>query len=201
MPQDLIKCNNDAAAFFITGDTGTGEGAPPVISIVGFSGAGKTTLMVKLIAEFKSRGSNVGSIKHDVHGFEMDRPGKDSWRHKQAGAATTIISSPHQVGMVRDVDHDHHPLELLPLLCGMDIIFIEGFKRAGLPKIEVFRPENGKPPACRGDKHLLALISDAPLDWGVPRFPTADISGIADFIVQTFNLNQATEAVCKLAVS
>lgn len=201
MPQDLNQCNNDAAVLSITGDTTSGKSVPPVISIVGFSGAGKTTLMVKLITEFKNRGTNVGSIKHDVHGFEMDQPGKDSWRHKQAGAATTIISSPHQVGMVKDVDHDHHPLELLPLLCCMDIIFVEGFKRAGLPKIEVFRPENGKPPACRGDKHLLALVSDALLDWGVPRFPTADISGIADFIVQTFNLNPATETVFKLAVS
>ena len=201
MPQDLNKYNSDAEVLTITGDRTSGNGAPPVISIVGFSGAGKTTLMVKLISEFKNRGSNVGSIKHDVHGFEMDRPGKDSWQHKQAGASTTIISSPYQVGMVRDVDHDHHPLELLPLLCNMDIIFVEGFKRAGLPKIEVFRPENGKPPACQGDKYLLALVSDALLDWGVPQFTTADIIGIADFIVQTFNLDSTTETLCKSAVS
>ena len=201
MPQNLNQCNSDAAMFSITRDTNSGVCVPPVISIVGFSGAGKTTLMVKLITEFKSRGNNVGSIKHDVHGFEMDQSGKDSWRHKQAGASTTIISSPYQIGMVSDVDHDHHPLELLPLLCGMDIVFVEGFKRAGLPKIEVFRPENGKLPACRGDKHLLALVSDALLDWGVPRFPATDIIGIADFIAQTFILDPATEIVCKSAIS
>ena len=95
---------------------------PPVVSIVGYSGSGKTTLIEKLISALKQRGLRVGTIKHDVHGFEMDRPGKDSWRHKQAGASATIITSPRQIGMVMDADHDHHPMELLPLMAGMDIV-------------------------------------------------------------------------------
>ena len=98
---------------------------PPIVSIVGYSGSGKTKLIEKLISAFKQRGVRVGTIKHDVHGFEMDRPGKDSWRHKQAGASTTIITSPRQIGMVMDADHDHHPLELMPLMAGMDIVLVE----------------------------------------------------------------------------
>jgi molybdopterin-guanine dinucleotide biosynthesis protein B len=164
----------------------------PVVCIVGFSGAGKTTVTVGLVAALKQRGLRVGTIKHDVHGFEMDRPGKDSWRHKQAGASATIISSPAQIGMVMDVDHDHHPLELVPLLGEMDIVLVEGFKRTDLPKIEIFRPENEKPPACRDDRNLLAVVSDAKLGWSVPRYAANDCEGLAEFIVAHFRLNSLT---------
>ena len=85
---------------------------PPIVSIVGPSGVGKTTLLERLIPELTGRGYRVGTIKHDVHGFEIDQPGKDSWRHKHAGAQVTVISSPNQIGMVMDVDHDHHLEEL-----------------------------------------------------------------------------------------
>jgi len=91
--------------------------------------------------------------------------------------------------MVRDVDHDHHPLELVSLLYGIDIILVEGFKRADLPKIEVFRPENGKPPACRNDRNLLAVVSDEKLDWRVPRYAATDSGGLADFIIREFKLD------------
>ena len=169
----------------------------PVVCIVGFSGAGKTTVTVGLVAALKQRGLRVGTIKHDVHGFEVDRPGKDSWRHKQAGASATIISSPAQIGMVMDVGHDHQPLELVPLLGAMDIVLVEGFKRADLPKIEVFRPENKKPPACRDDRNLLAVVSDAQLDWSVPRYATDGCEGLAEFIVAHFRLNSLTIRGCE----
>lgn len=168
-------------------DSGSDD-TPPMVCIVGFSGSGKTTITVALVSALKQRGFCVGAIKHDVHGFEMDRPGKDSWRHKQAGASTTIISSPSQIGMVMDVEHDHHPLELAPLLGGMDIILVEGFKRADLPKIEVFRPENRKPPVCRNDRHLIAVVSSADLDWSVPRFEASDIEGLTEFVIKKFRL-------------
>ena len=161
---------------------------PPVVCIVGFSGSGKTTVTVGLVAALKRRSLRVGTIKHDVHSFKIDRPGKDSWLHKQAGASTTIISSPARIGMVMDVDHDHHPLELVPLLDEMDIVLVEGFKRADLPKIEVFRPENRKPPVCRNDRHLIALVSSAELDWSVPRFEASDIEGLAEFVIKRFRL-------------
>jgi molybdopterin-guanine dinucleotide biosynthesis protein B len=162
--------------------------APPVLCIVGFSGSGKTTVMVGLVAELARRGLRVGTIKHDAHGFDMDHPGKDSWRHKQAGALAAVVSSPRRIGMVMDVDHDHDPLELAALMPDMDIVLAEGFKRAALPKIEVFRPENGKPPACRGQAHLLAVVSRADLDWGVTRFSPDDFEHLAEFVMARFQL-------------
>lgn len=174
---------------------------PPMILIVGYSGSGKTTVIEKLTSEFKARGYRVGTIKHDVHGFDMDRPGKDSWRHKQAGASTTIITSPKQIGMVMDVDHDHYPLELLPLLEGMDIVLVEGFKGADLPKIEIFRLENGNPPACRGYRNLIAVVSDTSVDWGVPRYAADDFKVLADYIIKQFGLNDIVNSSCKRAIS
>jgi molybdopterin-guanine dinucleotide biosynthesis protein B len=163
----------------------------PVVSVVGYSGSGKTTLLEKLISELKTRGYAVGTIMHDVHGFEMDKPGKDSWRHKKAGASATIISSPFQIGMVRDVEHDHSPEELMALLPDMDIILTEGYKRENLPKLEVFRSKVHKAPLFKGDKSLLALISDDPIDMGVPRFSLGDGQKLADFVIKHFNLEMA----------
>ncbi len=162
---------------------------PPLVTVVGYSGAGKTTFLEKLISTLTQRGFNVGTIKHDVHGFELDKPGKDTWRHKKAGARTTLISSPYQIGMVRDVDHDHTIEELAPLLSEMDIILAEGFKRSHVPKLEIFRTEAYKDPICRNDRNLLALISDVPLDFGVPRFSVDDVEGVAVFLIKHFNLS------------
>ncbi|MFC1857534.1 molybdopterin-guanine dinucleotide biosynthesis protein B [Thermodesulfobacteriota bacterium] len=172
-----------------------GKTVPPLVSIIGYSGVGKTTLLEKLIAELTLRGFRVGTIKHDVHGFEMDRPGKDSWRLKKAGASATIITSPFQIGMVKDVDHDHRPEELLSLLSDMDLVLVEGFKRGDQPKIEIYRPEVGKGPACKGDKRLLALVSDAALDWGIPRFSTDDIKGLTDFVIKYLKLPQTVSSL------
>jgi molybdopterin-guanine dinucleotide biosynthesis protein B len=136
-----------------------------------------------------------------VHGFEMDRPGKDSWRHKKAGASVTIISSPYQIGMVRDVDHDHRPEELMMLLPDMDIILTEGYKKENLPKLEVFRSQIHKAPLFKGDKTLLALISDEPIDLGVPRFSGEDGQSIVDFLIEYFNLEKAVSLACTKAAS
>ena len=175
--------------------------SPPVVSVVGHSGSGKTTLLEKLISGLKDRGYSVGTIKHDVHGFEMDRPGKDSWRHKKAGASVTIISSPYQIGMVRDVDHDHRPEELMMLLSDMDIILTEGYKKENLPKLEVFRSQIHKAPLFKGDKTLLALISDEPIDLGVPRFSGDDGQSIVDFLIKHFNLEKDVSLAQRKAVS
>lgn len=176
------------------------EKDPPVLCVVGFSGSGKTTVTVSLVEALGRRGLRVGTIKHDVHGFEMDQPGKDSWRHKQAGAATTIVTSPNQIGMVRDVDHDHQPLELLSLMQGMDIVLVEGFKRTDLPKIEVFRPETGKPPACRGDRHLLAVVSKAQLNWGVPVYLPVDTEGLCNFLLARLLPDLYEDGICRQVV-
>ena len=162
--------------------------APPMVSIVGNSGSGKTTFLVRLIPEIKRYGLRVGTIKHDVHGFDMDKPGKDSWKHKQAGASTTIISSPYQIGMVMDVSRDHDPDELLPLFSNVDIVLAEGFKKGKKPKMEIFRPEISKELLCKGDENLIALISDENVDIGVPRFSTNNMTKVADFLISHFDL-------------
>lgn len=163
---------------------------PPIVSIVGFSGAGKTTLLEKLIRELSGRGYRVGTVKHDVHGFEMDRPGKDSWRHKQAGAVATIIASPQRIGMVMDVDHDHDPDELRRFFQDLDVVFTEGYKRGDKPKVEIFRAGLRDEPLCHNDDHLIALVTDTEVDLRVPRFSLEDIQGLADFLTSRFHLRR-----------
>jgi molybdopterin-guanine dinucleotide biosynthesis protein B len=160
----------------------------PVVCIVGKSGSGKTTLMEKLIPELNRMELKVGSIKHDVHGFEMDQPGKDSWRHKQAGSKTSIISSPKRIGMVMDVDHDHSLDELALFFPGVDIILAEGYKKRGKLKVEIFRREVHSQPLCRNDETLIALMADTNVDLGVPRFATNDVRGLAAFLAERFEL-------------
>ncbi len=161
---------------------------PPIISVVGYSGAGKTTLMEKLIGELTRRGYRVGSIKHDVHGFEMDKPGKDSWRHKQAGAVTTLISSPHLIGMVMDVDHDYSPDELRVFLNHVNVILTEGYKKQNRPKVEIFRSQIHDEPLCRIDDNIVAIMSDIPVDLKTRRFTLDDVEGLVDFLVERFAL-------------
>lgn len=162
----------------------------PVVCIVGKSGSGKTTLMEKLIPELNRMGLQAGSIKHDVHGFEMDQPGKDSWRHKQAGSKTSIISSPQRIGMVMDVDHDHSLDELALFFPGVDIILAEGYKKRGKPKVEIFRREVHSQPLCRNDETLIALMTDTNVDLGVSRFATNDVRGLSAFLAERFDLKQ-----------
>ncbi len=164
--------------------------SPPIVAIVGNSGSGKTTLIEKLVAELKNRGLSIGTIKHDVHGFEMDKPGKDSWRHKRAGAITTIITSPRQIGMVKDVTRDHTPEELAPFFPDADLILCEGFKRQPLPKMEIFRPEIHSSRLCADDKYLLAVISDAAeCEQNAPRcFGLNAVQEIAAFLIEHFAL-------------
>ena len=158
------------------------DNLPPLICIVGRSDSGKTTLLEKLLPELNKLELTVGTIKHDVHGFDIDRPGKDSWRHKQAGSRATIISSPAKMAMVRDTDHDHTLDELLGFFRGFDLVLTEGYKREAKPKIEIYRPEAHPEPLCRGDENLVALVSDVAVDLGVPRFGLEDAAGLAAFI-------------------
>jgi molybdopterin-guanine dinucleotide biosynthesis protein B len=160
---------------------------PPIVSIVGKSDTGKTTLLEKLVPELRARGYRIGTIKHDVQGFDIDHRGKDSWRHKQAGAHTVAISSPTKVALVKDVETE----ETLDSLASkyfqdVDIILTEGYKKEDKPKIEVFRSQVHETPLCKGDEHLVALVSDTSLDLGVPRFELYDIKGLADFVEKRF---------------
>ncbi len=161
---------------------------PPVVCVVGSSGAGKTTLLEKLIPELTRRGVKVGTLKHDVHGFEIDKPGKDSYRHKHAGATISIISSPRQVAMVMDTDRDMSIEELLPFYSRVDIVLTEGYKRENYPKIEVFRRAVNPAPLCLGDESLIAVVTDdaEDLHLTVPRFMSDEIEGLAEFLLEKF---------------
>jgi len=158
---------------------------PPVISIVGKSEYGKTTHIEKLIPRFKQRGYRIGIVKHAHHGFEMDREGKDSYRHRKAGADTVMIAAPGQIVMVKDIAGERLD-DLIPFFNDMDLLITEGFKNDKAPKIEVFRAQRHRHPACLADASLVAMVSDTPLDVTVPRFATTDIEAITEFIVTTF---------------
>jgi len=155
----------------------------PIISIVGSSKSGKTTLIEQLIPEFIKRGYRVATIKHHGGDFQIDRPEKDSWRHKEAGAHTVIISSPQKIALVEDVSRDHSPEELAArFIQGVDIIIAEGFKRARHPKVEVFRKEIQPHPLAPELENVIAMASDDPLPLDIPCLRLDDIRGIADLI-------------------
>lgn len=162
-------------------------------AIAGFSNSGKTTILEKLIREMAHRGLCVGTIKHDVHGFEMDRPGKDTWRHKQSGASTTIISSPRQIGMVKDVDHDNDPFELAALMPDVDLILLEGYKSADIPKVEIVRSAVSRKLFCAADPNLMAVVTDSTHAVDVPCFGHEEISGITDFLICKLGLRSLCE--------
>ena len=159
----------------------------PIVSIVGTSDSGKTTLIEKLVPELVRRGYRVATIKHDVHGFDVDREGKDSWRHKRAGAHTVVISSPQKLALIRDVDHDAELGELRDkYIQDVDIILSEGFKRNPQPKIEVFRKEKRRELLCTKEDNLLAIATNEPFHIGVPCFDLEDARGMVDLIEERF---------------
>jgi molybdopterin-guanine dinucleotide biosynthesis protein B len=161
---------------------------PPLVIFVGKSNSGKTTLVEKLLPELSRLGLAVGTIKHDVHGFDIDIPGKDSWRHRQAGAKRTLISSPTRLALIRDTDHHHRLDELVVYFRGLDLILVEGYKRETKPKVEVFRPELHSEPLCQDDENLIALVCDTPIDLGVPRFGPDEAARLAFFLKKHFCL-------------
>jgi molybdopterin-guanine dinucleotide biosynthesis protein B len=161
---------------------------PPLVIIAGRSGSGKTSLLERLIPEFKKRGLRVGTIKHHHGDFDIDHPGKDSWRHKKAGAEKTVVSSPTRIGLVMDVDHDYKPDELIPFLNEMDIILVEGYKEEDLPKVEIFRPEIHDTPLFLKDPGLIAVMTNSRLATGVPVLGLDDVTGLADLLVRYFEL-------------
>ena len=163
--------------------------APPVLSIVSKKNSGKTTLLEKLIPELKRRGHKVGTIKHDTHGFEIDHEGKDTWRHKRAGASTVVISSPWKISLIKDVEEELSIDAIVEkFFAESDLVITEGYKKAGKPQIEVFRSKaHDTPLHTKGNKNtLLAVVSDIPVDLDVPCIDLNDIKALADFIEATF---------------
>jgi molybdopterin-guanine dinucleotide biosynthesis protein B len=158
---------------------------PPVVSIVGKSKSGKTTLIEKLVQELKSRGYRVATIKHIPRGVDFDEPGKDSWRHIQAGSEATVLSSPDKIVLVKPVAQEATIDEVASLL-GEDynIILAEGFKRGGAPKIEVHRKDGGA--LIEGLKKLIAIVTDEPLESRARQFSPEDTGALADLLEKGF---------------
>ena len=156
-----------------------------VIGFAGWSGAGKTTLIVRLIPELNRRGFSVSTIKHAHHNFDLDQPGKDSYEHRAAGAEDVLVASANRVALMRELRGAPEPslAELLRLLKNVDLVLVEGFKRDPLPKIEVFRGVNGKPLLYPEDANIVALISDAAPSGGPPHASINDIVAAADLVL------------------
>ncbi len=156
------------------------------VSFVAKSGTGKTTLLEQVIVELKQRGYRVGVIKHDAHRFDIDHPGKDSHRLTAAGADTMLISSPEKLAVVKKHRESPPIEELVAAYFGdVDVILTEGFKKSGLPKIEVHRAERSATLICRGAEHdssLLAVASDEPLELDVPVLDLNNPAQVADFV-------------------
>ena len=154
---------------------------PQVICIVGRSQSGKTTLIEKLIPVLRNKGYRIGTIKHSHHIFDFDKSGKDSWRHKDAGAEAVIIASPGKIAMVKN-DHQGTLDSLVDYFGDLDLVITEGYKGARKPKIEVVRAARHDDVLLRKDDYLVAVVTDADLKIEQPVFGLDDIDNLADFI-------------------
>jgi molybdopterin-guanine dinucleotide biosynthesis protein B len=138
-----------------------------VLGIVGWSGSGKTTLLVALLPLLRAQGLRVSTIKHTHHGFDMDRPGKDTYRHREAGAQEVLVASGTRWALLHEIQGEEPGLPyLLTKLEPVDLVLVEGFKAHPFPKLEVHRPALGKPPIWPDAPDVVAVASDAPLDTG-----------------------------------
>jgi molybdopterin-guanine dinucleotide biosynthesis protein B len=165
----------------------TKEGIP-YLSFVGRSNTGKTTVIERLIPVFCERGLKVAVIKHHPHDFDIDIPGKDTYRYKQAGATMSILASPGKVAVVEDTAKELALEEIITrYVRDVDLLLIEGFKKAKIPKIEVFQGKEGTDVlVCAGDINLIAIITDEIVETSLPVFSRNDVQGIAEFIISRF---------------
>lgn len=152
-----------------------------VIGLAGWSGAGKTTLLTRLIPHFTAQGLRVSVIKHAHHQFDVDVPGKDSWRHREAGAAEVLVSSEKRWALMHELRGAAEPRlpELLGKLSSADLVVIEGFKREPHRKIEVHRAANGKPLLFPDDPAIVGVATDVAVETGLPRVHLDDIPAVA----------------------
>jgi molybdopterin-guanine dinucleotide biosynthesis protein B len=155
----------------------------PIVSIVGWSDSGKTTYLEKLIPELTGRGYRICAVKHDVHGFEIDTPGKDSWRLKRAGAAVSVVSGPERIAVVADTGRDLTLSEIRErFISDVDLIVSEGFKKDIHPKIEVFRKGVRDMLLCAAADGLIAVAADCPIAAEAPVIDLDDVAAMADVI-------------------
>lgn len=161
-----------------------------IYGVVGYKNAGKTGLMERLVTEITSRGFSVSTLKHAHHTFDVDQPGKDSYRHRSAGAHQVLLASRARWALMTEIgEGDEPPLaDLLTRLDPVDLVLVEGYKRDGHPKIEAHRAETGHPLIAPDDDSVRAVASDTALDLDGPVFDLNDTTAIADFILSEVGL-------------
>lgn len=158
-----------------------------VIGFAGWSGAGKTTLIVRVLPLLTARGLRVSTVKHAHHGFDLDRPGKDSWAHREAGAGEVLIASATRFALLHELRGAPEPglATLLAHLTPCDLVLVEGFKRDPIPRIEVHRAGNGKPFLWPDEPGIVAIAADVPVSGaGRPVCGLDDAAGIAALVVE-----------------
>ena len=157
-----------------------------IFGFAGWSGSGKTTLIEQLIPRFVQRGLRVSLIKHAHHTFDVDVPGKDSYRHRQAGAAEILVTSSRRWVLMHELRGAPEPSfeEQVKRISPCDLLLVEGFKHAPIPKLEVWRKETGEPLLHPNDPHIVAVASDASIETKLPLLDLNDVDGICRFILE-----------------
>lgn len=162
----------------------------PIITFVGKSGTGKTTFLEQLIPELKRRGLRLAVLKHDAHHFEMDKPGKDTYRFTAAGADVVTISNREKFAMIEQPQEELSVADIVSRLPQVDIVLTEGYKKSRYPKIEIHRAELQRPLIASAEE-LLAIMTDEPVDSPATQLPLTDISSCAD-LIETYICNFTT---------
>ena len=152
-----------------------------LIGLAGWSGAGKTTLLARVIPHLREQGLRVSVIKHAHHKFDVDTPGKDSWRHREAGAEEVLVSSGMRWALMHELRGAHEPRlpELLAKLSRVDLVIVEGYKSEPHRKIEVYRADNGKPLLFPGDAAIAGVVSDVAIETALPTAHLDDVPSVA----------------------
>ena len=156
-----------------------------VFGLAGYSGSGKTTLIEQLIPRFSARGLRVSLIKHTHHNFDVDQPGKDSYRHRAAGAGEVLLTCDTRWVLMHELRGATEPTleEQLQVLSPCDLVLVEGFKQTAIAKLEIHRPAHGKPPIWTENTSVVAVATDAPLACPLPTLNLNDPDAIVQFIL------------------